>query len=73
MKSIPNLDDEAAMILRGKRSVIASSRNEAAQCLRDASTYAQGADWDALPAIADQAEQAAQRLRDLAKLWGSIK
>jgi hypothetical protein len=73
MKSIPDITDDAAMLLRGRRSVVASAKNEAAQALRDASTYAQGADWDALPAIADQAQQAAQRLRDLAALWKSIK
>ena len=72
MKTIPRLDDDAAMIKRGRQSALGSARNDAAQSLRDAAVHAQGADWAALPTIADDAIAAAERLKTLALMWGSL-
>jgi Sec-independent protein translocase protein TatA len=72
MKPLPNLSDDAAMLLRGKRSALGSARNEAAQALRDASTLAQAADWERLPDVADQAVAAAERLKTLAAIWEEL-
>lgn len=72
MKPLPNLSDDAAMLLRGKRSALGSARNDAAQTLRDASTLAQGADWERLPAVADDAIAAAERLKTLSAMWGEL-
>lgn len=72
MKPLPNINDEAAMLLRGKRSAIGSARNEAAEALRDACTFIQGADWDALQVHAEQAKNAADRLLTLAAMWEEL-
>jgi hypothetical protein len=60
------------MLKRGRQSALGSARNDAAQALRDAAVHAQGADWAALPAIADDAVQAAERLRTLAGMWETL-
>ena len=72
MKPLPNINDEAAMLLRGKRSVIASSRNEAAEALRDACVSVQSADWSDLRQSAEQAKAAADRLMTLAAMWDEL-
>ena len=72
VKPLPNLTDDAAMILRGKRSAIGSARNDAAEALRDATVAVQSADWPALHEHADKAAQAADRLKTLAAMWGEL-
>lgn len=72
MKPLPKLDDEAAMLLRGRRSAVASARNEAAEELRDACTQVQGADWQDLYAAACRADEACERLKTLAAMWEAI-
>jgi hypothetical protein len=69
---LPNINDEAAMLLRGKRSVLASAKNDAAEALRDASTRVQSADWNHLTAEADAAVKAAERLKTLAAMWNEL-
>ena len=68
MKPLPKLDDEAAMLLRGKRSALASARNEAAETLRDACTRMQGCEWAAVPDFARDASAAINRLLTLAAM-----
>lgn len=60
------------MLLRGRRSVLGSARNEAAEALRDACVRVQSADWDDLTKHADEAAQAAERLKTLAAMWGDL-
>ena len=72
MKPLPNISDEAAMLLRGKQSAIGSARNDAAAALRDACTSVQGADWAGLVAAADEAIKAAERLKTVSALWHEL-
>jgi hypothetical protein len=60
------------MLLRGKRSVIGSARNEAAEALRDACVKVQSAGWDELTMHADEARRASERLITLAAMWGEL-
>ena len=72
MKPLPRLDDDAAMILRGKRSALGSARNEAAEALRDAVVLVQSASWDGLRAAVDATIDPAERLRTLAAMWSEL-
>jgi hypothetical protein len=72
VKPIPNITDEAAMLLRGKQSAIASARKDAAETLRDACTHVQTAAWDELPKHAKEARDAADRLLTLAAMWDEV-
>lgn len=69
MKPIPDVDDDAQMLRRGKASALYSARNDATECLRDALVAVQSADWPDLSARADVALRAADRLKTLALLW----
>lgn len=69
MKPLPKLDDDAAMILRGRRSSLGSARNEAAEALRDAMVHVQSADWAGLREAVDGLTAPAERLRTLAAMW----
>ena len=72
MKPIPNINDDAAMLERGKRSALASARNEAAEALRDACTAVQSSDWAHLHMAAERSAEAAERLKTLALMWQEI-
>ena len=72
MKPIPRIDDDAAMILRGKRSALGSARNEAAEALRDAAVGVQSADWHDLRSAVDGLTEPAERLRTLAAMWSEL-
>ena len=48
------------------------ARADACRALRDASTFAQSADWQGLPACADAAHNAAERLKTLAAMWDEL-
>ena len=72
MRAMPDINDEAAMLLRGKRSVLGSARMEAAEALRDACTMVQSADWETLAKHADDAAKAADRLKTLAAMWEEL-
>jgi len=72
MKPLPNLNDEEAMLLRGRRSALASARNEAAEALRDACTLIQGADFDEVGKLAAEVMEIAERLRVIATKWGEL-
>ncbi len=72
MKPLPNIADEAAMMLRGRQSALRGARADATQELRDAYTLAQGADWHELRKHAEAARAAAERLLTLAALWAEL-
>jgi len=73
MRALPNLDDEAAMLKRGRLSVIISARKEAAETLRDAHTFMQSNDWADWATHARVARDAADRLITLAAMWEEVK
>jgi hypothetical protein len=66
---LPDLTDEAAMLLRGRRSAIRSMREECMIALRDAYTHLQTMDYEELSAGADAVVAAAERLKTVAALW----
>jgi heme oxygenase len=72
MKPLPNLNDDAAMLLRGKRSAIGAARKEAAEALRDQVTILQGCSWEAIQHHAPAAISAIERLRTLAAMWEEL-
>lgn len=72
MKPLPDLDNEAAMLKRGRLSSIASARKEAAETLRDAYTLMQSNDWADLAAHARVARDASDRLVTLAAMWDEV-
>ena len=72
MKPLPKLEDDAAMILRGKRSILGAARNDAAETLRDQCTRIQGADWRDLPTHVHLLREAAERLLMLAAMWDEL-
>lgn len=69
MKPIPDVDDDEAMIARGKASALMSARKDATETLRDSLLAVQSADWDGLREAAHVALSAAERLKTLALLW----
>jgi len=72
MKPLPDITNEPAMLERGKRSALASARNDAAEALRDACTSVQSADWKDLHANAGKARDAAERLMTIAAMWDEL-
>ena len=68
MKPLPNLDDEAAVLRRGRMSLLASARNEAEAELRDAYTAMTGCDWFEFRDKLDRVQAAVQRLDTIAIL-----
>jgi hypothetical protein len=72
MKPLPNFTDEAAMILRGKRSALAEARRQATEGLRDAYNAAQSADWNDLEQCAQVCGEYSARLATLASMWRSL-
>ena len=73
MKPLPNLNDEAAMLMRGKRSALGSARNDAAEALRDACTRLQACEYFAIEQHAAEANAALVRLLTIAKAWSELK
>ena len=72
MKPLPDLADDAAMLLRGKRSALEESRKAAHAALRDAHTAADGSEWESLALHAGRAHEAVARLLVLADLWADV-
>lgn len=73
MKPLPDLDDTAAMIRRGKLSALAAARNEAESALRDAYTLLTGADWFEYGERLLKVKEAVQRLDTISILRASIE
>ena len=72
MRPLPDINNEAAMLERGRRSALGSARNEAAEALRDACTLVQSSQWDELEEAASSAIAAAERLKTLAAMWAEV-
>lgn len=71
MKPPPDLNDEAAMLKRGRASALYSARKDALELLRDSFTAMQG-DGEFGPALALNARiarDAAERLITLSVMW----
>lgn len=73
MKPLPDLNNEAAMLKRGKLAAIASARKEATETLRDAYTLMQSHAWADLAEQARVARDAADRLITLAAMWAEVE
>lgn len=69
MKPLPKLDDDAAMLARGRRSAIHAARNEACEALRDACVAIQSMPIGGAEKCLEDAESAIKRLREIAALW----
>jgi hypothetical protein len=72
MRPLPDINDEAAMLERGRKSALWSARNEACEVLRDACTACQSADIGDVSKPAADAAKAAQRLIEVATLWAEL-
>ncbi len=72
MRPLPDLNDEAAMLKRGKQSALGTARNDAAEALRDAAVAVQSADWPELHDTAERASKAAERLKTIASMWNEL-
>lgn len=73
MKPIPDVDNVEAMAAWGRRSALMSARKEAAEALRDASTFVQSADMTEVAKPAQDAIKAAERLIEIAGIWEQLK
>lgn len=72
-KPLPNIDDEEAMLLRGRRSALHEARKQATEGLRDAYNATQAADWNSLDDWASQCIDYAARLSTLAQMWQAVE
>lgn len=73
MKPLPDLSDEAAMLLRGKRSALAAARSNAMIELRDAYTALDGADWPDMRPRLETIRSIAEQLLTISLLWDNLK
>ena len=73
MKPLPNLNDEAAMLRRGKLSALGSARNDAAETLRDACTRLQACDYGDIAKHVAEADAALVRLLVIVSAWDELK
>lgn len=73
MKPLPNLDDEAEMLKRGRISAIYAARKDAIEALRDAHTRMQADDWADMEMQARAAKAAADRLITLSAILTEFK
>jgi hypothetical protein len=70
LKKLPDIDDDAAMIARGRRSALMSCRNDACEELRDACVAVQSAALEDLGSLGLRVVEVGERLRTIALLWG---
>jgi hypothetical protein len=73
MKPLPNLEDEAAMLLRGRRSALMSARNEAVEEVRNLLIAVQVHNQVDLSDAAITLRELAQRFDALAGMEERIK
>ena len=72
MKPLPNLEDVDAMALRGRRSALMSSRNDALEEMRDCYTLLQS---DHIGDMKEQSQRiiaAAQQIIEISERWNAI-
>lgn len=72
MRKLPDITDTAAMIDRGRHSVLMSARNEACDDLRNVFVSVQSAPMDKLEQHAEPLKAIANRLIEIQTLWDSI-
>lgn len=72
MKRLPDITNEAAMIDRGRHSVLMSARNDACEELRNVFVSVQSAPMDQLGQHADNLAAIAERLKEVEALWCSL-
>ena len=72
MKPLPRLEDEAAMLERGRRSALAATRNDAEAALRDAYTALTAADWPELAGSLAKVDACVARLHWVAEQWQKL-
>jgi hypothetical protein len=72
MKPLPDLTDEPAMLLRGKRSALREARTETIKAMRDAYTHTESCDWEMLASNASGVKALAERLLDIAQQWDDV-
>ena len=72
MKPLPDLTDEAAMLLRGRRSALAAARSEAMIELRDAYTSLDGCEWSDATTRLARVKAAVTRVDTVLILWDGI-
>ena len=72
MKPLPDINDEAAMLLRGRRSALAAARSESVIALRDAYTALDGCNWDELAARINAMRSVLDRLALVSVTWGTV-
>lgn len=72
MKPLPDLTDEAAMLLRGRRSALAAARSDAMIELRDAYTSLDGCEWSDATARLARVKAAVTRLDTVLILWDGV-
>ena len=72
MKKLPDLTDEAAMIDRGRHSVLMSARNDACEELRNIFVSVQSLPMDQIAHHADGLRAVAERLTEIEALWTSL-
>lgn len=69
MKPLPDLTDEAAMLLRGRLSTLGKERSETMIALRDAYTALDGCAWADVAARAQSLRVQGERMLELAVMW----
>ena len=72
MKPLPNLDDEQAMLQRGRRSALAAARSDAMIELRDAYTALDCPEWAEFSRRLPRVKAAVLRLETVDILWGHV-
>ena len=69
MKPLPRLDDEPAMLLRGRLSALGKARAEHMKALRDAYTALDGCMWESIQERAKTVITITSGLEAIALLW----
>lgn len=69
MKPIPRLDDEPAMLLRGRLSALGKARAEHMKALRDAYTALDGCMWESMEDRLKPIHSLVEGLASIALLW----
>jgi hypothetical protein len=68
LRPIPDINNEASMLARGRASALRSARNEACQELRDISTAAQHTDAHELASLVPELQAVAKRFSEITQL-----
>tara|TARA_R110000868_G_scaffold325531_2_gene586332 strand:+ start:1390 stop:1650 length:261 start_codon:yes stop_codon:yes gene_type:complete len=69
MKPLPDLTDEAAMLLRGRLSTLGKERSDTMIALRDAYTALDGCAWDDVVVKSRAVMSLSERMSVIALMW----